>query len=172
MTNTNTLYYKNLIDTDSENGWWKDKILKPISLWSELLESKTIIKGGAYYPRLADTNKRGLNAFNEVHKKYFKEIKKEFLLCLCKFTIFPQVSIDTLIITFHGNSHALTDYLHKYDLTVGDTPFNAIVNDLNIMSSEDKLKQIKIMIENLEFTPFDYVCLIKECSLVLSEFHK
>ena len=172
MTNTNTLSYKNLIDTEEENGWWKDKILKPISLWSELLESKTIIKGGAYYPRLADTNKRGLNAFNEVHKKYFKEIKKEFLLYLCKFTIFPQVSIDTLIITFHGNSHALTDYLNKYDLIVGDTPFNAIVNDLNIMSSEDKLKQIKIMIENLEFTPFDYVCLIKECSSVLSEFHK
>jgi len=166
---TKTIYLKNANEADDD--WWKNTILKTISDWNDLLKNKIIIKGGSYYPRLKDTKKRGLNAFNEVHFQHFKNIDKQLLLGLCKFKISPQVNIDTLIITFLGE-HALKEYFEKFDLILSDIPFNAIVNDLNIMPSNEKLEQIKIMIENLEFTPHEYALLIKDCSLVLCDYHK
>jgi len=141
---TKTIYLKNTDEADDD--WWKNKILKPIIDWEQLIKDKTIKKNGSYYPRLVETKKRGLHAFNEVHNTYFKDIDKDFILCLCKFRILPQVNINTLIINYEGNTHQLEKYLEKYNITKSETPFDAVVNDLNIMSSNDKLSQIENMI--------------------------
>lgn len=167
---TKTIYIKNTNEADNE--WWKNKILKPIKDYEDLIKSNAIKKNGSYYPRLSETKKRGLHAFNEVHTTHFKDIEKDFILILCKFKVLPQVNIDTLVITYEGTEHHLKNYLSKYSLTYSNTPFDAIVNDLNIMSSKDKLEQIENMIENLEFTPYEYSLLIIRCSSALADYHK
>jgi hypothetical protein len=167
---TKTIYLKNENAEDDE--WWKNKILKPILDMENFIKGGVIKKNGCYYPRLMETNKRGLHAFNEVHNTHFKDIEKDYILILCKFKVSPQVNINTLIITYEGNTHHLENYLEKYKIIKSETPFNAIINDLNIMSSKDKLEQIENMIENLEFTPYEYSLLIIRCSSALADYHK
>jgi len=167
---TKTIYIKNTLENDDE--WWKTKILKPIKDYEELIKSGLIKKSGSYYPRLSETKKRGLHAFNEVHSTHFSDIEKEFILILCKFKVLPQVNISTLVITYEGDTHHLANYFSKDDLTYSETPFDAIINDLNIMSSKDKLEHIENMIENLEFNPYEYSLLIIRCSSALADYHK
>ncbi len=164
-----TIYLRN---TDAETDEWWKKVLMDCSKWEQLIKSKEIIKSGCYYPRLKESNKRGIHAFKEVANKHFQETEKEFLLGLCRMKVCPQVNIDTLIINVDSiTQHGLADYFNKYNLEKDDKPFNAVVNDLNVMPSHEKLEQIENMIENLEFTPYELSVLIKRCSSLLVEFH-
>ena len=165
-----TLYLKN---AEAENDEWWKKVLIDCSKWEQLIKSKDIIKSGCYYPRLKDSNKRGIHAFKEVANKHFQETDKEFLLGLCRMKVCPQVNIDTLIINVDDiTKYGLYDFFNKYYLLKSDTPFNAVVNDLNVMPSHEKLNQVEDMIENLEFTPYELSKLIKICSNLLIEFHQ
>lgn len=164
-----TLYLRSVQADDSE--WWK-KVLMDCSKWEQLIKTKEIIKSGCYYPRLKESTKRGIHAFKEVANKHFPETEKEFLLGLCRMKVCPQVNIDTLIINVDTiTQYGLYDYFGKYHIETDDKPFDAIVNDLNIMSSSDKLEQVESMIENLEFTPLEIAELINKCSNLLIEFH-
>lgn len=167
---TKTIYYRSIEDSDAE--WWK-KVLIDCSKWEELIKSKEIIKSGCYYPRLKNSNKRGIHAFKEVANQHFHETDKEFLMGLCRMKVCPQVNIDTLIICVDNiEKHGLSDYLKKFKLQIADKPFNAVVNDLNVMPSHDKLEQVESMIVNLEFTPYELTQLIKSCSILLIEYHR
>lgn len=164
-----TLYLRSADENDAD--WWK-KVLMDCSKWEELIKTKEIIKSGCYYPRLKNSKKRGIHAFKEVANKHFQETEKEFLLGLCRMKVCPQVNIDTLIINVESiTQYGLFDYFGKYHLQSDDKPFDAVVNDLNIMSSSDKLEQVESMIENLEFTPLEIAELINKCSNLLIEFH-
>ena len=166
---SNTVYLKNADEKDSD--WWK-KVLMDCSKWEQLIKTNEIKKNGCYYPRLKDSKKRGIHAFKEVVNKHFKETEKEFLLGLCKMKVCPKVNIDTLIINIDNiTQYGLSDYFNKYHLHKNDKPFDAIVNDLNIMSSSEKLEQVENMIENLEFTPYELSILINKCSNLLIHYH-
>ena len=164
-----TIYLKNS-ETEFDE-WWK-KVLMDCSKWEQLIQSKNIIKSGCYYPRLKESNKRVIHAFKEVANEHFKETEKEFLLGLCRMKVCPQVNIDTLIICVDDiEKYGLADWVNHHKLLISDKPFDAVVNDLNIMPSHEKLEQVESMIENLEFTPLELSRLIKLCSNLLIEYH-
>lgn len=173
MTNTQTLYCVNAKEEDNE--YWRDKVLKPIVEWERLLKEKEIKRSGCYYPRLAETTKRGINAFNEVYKAFFKDINKEFLLALCRFNITPQINnFNSLTLTYVGKGNHFEKYFKDegIKLITSYKPFDAIVNNLNIMSSREKVKTVKDMIENLEYSPLEYSMLMCQISADLIDYHQ
>tara|TARA_R110001592_G_scaffold4692_1_gene26259 strand:+ start:1060 stop:1566 length:507 start_codon:yes stop_codon:yes gene_type:complete len=159
---TKSIYLRSVEDKDNE--WWKN-LLIDADLWYKLINDNVIIKKGSYYPRIKDSNKRGLNAFLEVCTTYFKNTDRVFLMGVCKLKVCPQVYLNTLQINVDDeNKHGLSDYLKEYKLEKSDIPFNAIVCNQNIMPSEKKLQTINEMIDNLEFTPVEIAKLINELS--------
>ena len=153
-----TIYLRNLEEKDSE--WWKNILIDSVN-WKKLIEEKLIIKKGSYYPRLKDSKKRGLNAFLEVARTYFKKSDKEFLLGLCKLKVCPIVSIDTLQLNVDNpDKHGLIDYMKPFKLESSDIPFDAVICDLNVMGSDKKIQTIHEMVDNLEFTPLELSKLI------------
>lgn len=167
---TKSIYFRSVEDKDNE--WWKN-ILIDTELWKKLITDDIIIKKGSYYPRIKNSEKRGLNAFLEVSRTYFKNTDKVFLMGLCKLKVCPQVYLDTLHINVDNDkNHSLTEYFLQYKLEKSDIPFNSIICNQNVMPSEKKLQTINEMIDNLEFTPFEIAKLINELSSQLISIYQ
>ncbi len=85
----------------SEDLLWKN-FLETIHKYKECLDNKTFTKNGGYYPRLTDTKKRGIKAYDDVVsyidnnrglKQQYRGYIDEVLCCSNP----PEVSFDTLI---------------------------------------------------------------------------
>jgi len=143
------MYYYRFSGNDSELiEIWKN-LLKWFSDYSLLFNNGTIKRGGAYYPRLADTNKRGVRAFNELRKmKSFKETPEYFDIIL-KCREVPIIGID--YIQTKTDIRAL--FPDKLEIEISEEPFELIEEDLNLVPFEEKVKVITDYFESLEFTP-------------------
>ena len=148
------------------------KAIQTILQFNKLINEKKIIKNGSYYPRLSETDKRGLRAYNEVKKKHFCDnihstiILNEIIRC----KHFPTYENGVIICT-DSNFKDLMENQMKDLITIQDTPFDVVVNDVNnLLTSTDKLNQIEDMIDNLELTPKDLVKLQIRVSKLLVEY--
>ncbi len=163
-----TFYIKcDLQDEDITEKW--DKIIETINQFNKLINEKKLIKNGSYYPRLSDTDKRGLRAYNEVKKKYFPHshiILNEIIRC----KHFPKFE-NGVLICIDSNFKELMENQMKGQIEVQETPFGVIVNDVNnLLSSNEKINQIEDMIDNLEITPNELVQLQMRISKMLIEY--
>ncbi len=153
-----SIYLRNLEDKDDD--WWKNILIDVVN-WKKLIEDEVIVKKGSYYPRIKDSKKRGLTAFLEVCRTYFKKTDKVFLMGLCKLKVCPNVYLDTLHLNVDNpDKHGLSEYMKSFKIEKSDIPFNAIVCDLNVMPSSQKIQTINDMVDNLEFTPSELAKLI------------
>ena len=148
------------------------KIIETIIQFNKLVNEKKIVKNGSYYPRLTETDKRGLRAYNELKKKHFTENLHSFFvlneIIRCKH--FPTYENGVVICT-DSNFKDLMENQMKDLITIQDTPYGVIVNDVNnLLTSNDKLDQIEDMIDNLELTPNDIVKLQIRLSKLLIEY--
>lgn len=163
-----TFYIRFAIKDDEMWEKWK-KIIQTINQFNKLINEKELIKNGSYYPRLSDTDKRGLRAYNEVKKKYFPHshiILNEIIRCK-HFPIYE----NGVIICSDSNFKELMENQMKGQLEVQETPFGVIVNDVNnLLSSNEKINQIEDMIDNLEITPNELVQLQMRISKMLIEY--
>lgn len=137
------------------------KVIETILQFNRLINEKKIVKNGSYYPRLTETDKRGLRAYNEVKRNYFHDnlhssiILNEIIRC----KHFPTYENGVIICT-DSNFKDLMENQLKDSITIQDKPFGVIVNDVNnLLSSNDKINQIEDMIDNLELTPKEIVIL-------------
>jgi hypothetical protein len=148
------------------------KIIETIMRFNELIKNKKIIKNGSYYPRLTDTDKRGLRAYNELKKKHFTENLHSFPvlneIIRCKF--FPQYDNGVIVVN-DNNFKSLMENIMIDKLKIQNEPFDAVVNNVNnLLSSEDKLNQIEDMIDNLDLTPKEILKLIPRLTKLLVDY--
>lgn len=155
-----------------EQPFW-GSFLKTVNNYSDGIKSNKYIKNGGYYPRMKQTSKRGLRAYEEVIldiKSDDEELQtiKQYLndIIRCKQT--PEIHIDTLIICESDfiklqSSEGSTINKLYYDekLIVSDEKDLTIVKNQVIDNTEIdttiKLTAVLNLIDGLDFTTHELV---------------
>lgn len=141
---------------------WKD-LLTTVYNYKKLLQEGTIIKGGSYYPRLKDTNKRGIRAFKELQKlECWSDFGRDLL---CNWLIKERnlnnisginfINTDFNILEFHllTDNLDLMDFCKEEHFVFSENPPNYIpVEEVAIVPFDEKVKVITDYFESLEFT--------------------
>lgn len=158
---------KRYITNDEMNDDTWTMILKIADTYRNCIIDNEIIKGGSYYPRLVDSEKRGLRAYKEFktyfHNKFEIEVDEKFmeiwLNIFIKCKTIPKVEFDSLVVC---NS----DYIHKLDgielikllfenkqIKSQFEPYDQIVHEYPEISEDEKIQNVLTLIETLEFQP-------------------
>lgn len=158
-------YYSSL----EKNELW-DLEMEILSYYQNLIKEKQVIsKSSCYYPRLANTNKRGRIAFIELYRSVCCDDKKklsieDFELFICKnknWSVLSQptdkggeMSTEYILECEIGS---FEDYLNKFEYLMTPTIPSITINE----EKSDNLSAIKNLANNLEITKKDYMELIK-----------
>ena len=159
---------KSLIYVSSKKPSWKG-ILEISHIYKQLIDNKTILKTGGYYPRLKNTSKRGLKAYEEVIKNHFSGLELEHrtiencirFIMICKTP--PEVYFNTLI--FEKNDYdkiclSNSTYFNSDCTTSVELPKELPNIDEHLIPEETKIETVLTTIEGLEFNGYETIKLV------------
>tara|TARA_R110002033_G_scaffold118671_1_gene162317 strand:- start:283 stop:792 length:510 start_codon:yes stop_codon:yes gene_type:complete len=155
--------------TSTKSSW--KSILAICHIYKNLIETEEVIKSGGYYPRLKETNKRGLRAYNELIKKHFSGLDLENItiencirfIMVCKSS--PEVYFDILI--FEKTDYEKiclnnSSYFNHDCTTTEELPEQLQDITEKTIPEETKIETVMTTIDGLEFNHDESLKLISK----------
>ncbi len=164
------MLYITLKDNSSEET--KNKFVN-VSLclanFKELIEKSELLKKGSYYPRLKNTNKRGIHAYRELLNKYELFGKNKTIMGnIIRLKTLPNILVDELEFSNVNSYEIIFNEVERQEHIISDNPKNMVHLPIdNKLNSNEKIKMILDQIDNLELTQTELCDLISSVSNLL-----
>jgi hypothetical protein len=158
--------HKTIPMLEFENTW--QFRLKTVQKFNELLDSKEIVRGRGFYPRIKDTRQAGIRVWKELLRIHFKDTDemywdRAFLEVCLKRKKMPQVFFNS--ICFFDFDQKIDEVVNasnfelKFLHWTSETPQPPAQKKVGVVDSENKLESIVSVIRDSELTHDEIVAL-------------